>query len=71
METMSMVVVSKMTQLMKKHIILQDLRQTYDIQIQVDITLCRTASPIRSIVLYSHIIIQEVITYRQFEQTWR
>ena len=57
MEGMAMVMMAQMAQLMKKHIVLQDTRKTYYIQIEIDVSLSGTAAPIRCVMLDSHPVI--------------
>ena len=56
---------------MQKDIILKHCRETYYIDIQIDIIFRRAASPVCCIVFYSHSVICEAIAGCQFCKTWR
>ena len=71
MKGMTMVVMTQMTQFMKKYIIPQDIGQPDNIQIEVDIVSGRAASPIGGIMLYGYLIIHEYILPRQLVKTYR
>ena len=71
MESVSVIVMTQVTELVQKDIILQDKRKTDNIEIEVDISLGRTASPIRGIVLYSHPVVCKSISLSQFRQSDR
>ena len=43
MKRMAMILMSQMTQLMQKHIVLKDARKAHDAEIQVDVAICWTA----------------------------
>ena len=62
---MTMVMMTKVTEFMEKDIILKDPRQAYDVQIEIDVSLCGAASPIGSIMLDRDTVIQEVIPVGQ------
>ena len=51
MESMTMIVMPQMTEFVKKDVVLQHMRQTDDIEIQIDIIPSRTAAPVGGIML--------------------
>ena len=62
MEAMSMILMPQMAKLMQKHIVLQHLRKTHYIQIQIDIRSGRTTAPVGCVMLDSHTVIGKTIT---------
>lgn len=60
-ESMTVVLMAKMTQFVKKDIILKDCRKGHDLKIEVDVALCRTTSPIAHIVLDGHAVIDKSV----------
>ena len=56
-ESMSVILMTQVAEFVKKNIVLKHARKTYNIEIQIDITLRRTASPIGGIMLYDHAVI--------------
>ena len=60
---MSMVLMPQMAKFMQKHIILKGLRKTHYIQIQIDVRSGGTAAPVCSVMLDSHAVINESITF--------
>ena len=68
---MAVVRVTKMAEFVKKHIVLQNLGKAYYIEVQVDVSLCRAASPVRGVVLYGDAVIREAVADGEFRQTRR
>lgn len=46
MKFLPMIAMTQVAEFVQKNVVLQDLRQTDDIQIEIDVVLCRTASPV-------------------------
>lgn len=67
---MPMVLMSQMTKLMQKHIVLQHLRKTHYIQIQIDVRSGGTAAPVCSVMLDSHAVICKTITHGELRKAW-
>ena len=68
MKSAAVVMMSQMTQLMQNNIITQDMRQTDDIEIQIDIIPGRTAAPVGSIMLNRNPIVFKTISGSQLDK---
>jgi hypothetical protein len=68
-EGITMVMMTKVAEFMKEHIIPQDLRQTHEIEIQIDIIPGRTTTPVCGIMLYGNPVICKSVSVRQLLQT--
>ena len=71
MESVSMIRMAQVAEFVQKHIVLKHLRQTDNIQVQIDIAFCGTAAPVGSIMLDSYLVICKSLTCRKFCQTHR
>lgn len=64
-EAMAMVMMAKVAEFVEKDVVLKNAWQADDVQIQIDVSLCRTASPVGRIMLDRDTVIQEVIPVGQ------
>ena len=68
MESMTMIVMPQMTEFVKKDVVLQHMRQTDDIEIQIDIITGRTAAPVGGIMLNRNPIVFKTISGSQLDK---
>jgi len=71
MEGMAVVMMPEMAEFMEKDIVPKRVRQTDYVQIEIDVSPGRTASPVGGIVLDSHFVIGESISGGKFRQPHR
>ena len=69
MKGLTMIVMTKMTEFVKEHIITENLRKTHEIEVEIDIVPGRTASPVCRIMLDGHPVIGKSISVGKFLQT--
>ena len=69
MKTRTVIRLPKMAELVQNHVVSEVFRQAQEIEIQFDITLGRTASPVREIVLYEDLGVLESETAGQHFQS--
>ena len=70
-EGMAMVLMREMAEFVEKDIILKGRWEADDLQIQIYISLGRTATPIGGIMLYRDLVVCESIPRSKFFQPWR
>ena len=56
-ETMSVVMVAEVAEFVQKDVVLEHARQAHDTEVQIDITLRRSAAPVGGVMLDCHTII--------------
>jgi len=61
-EGIAVVMMLEMAELMEKDIVPKRVRQTDDVEIEIDVSPCRAASPVGRIMLYGHFVICESVT---------
>ena len=71
MKGMAMIVMTQMTEFVQKYIVLQDPRQTHDIEVQIDVIASGTTPPIGGIMFDCHPVIREAIPCSQLGKTSR
>jgi len=71
MESLTVVVVTKVAELMQKDIVTKRGRQTDDVQIEIDIVSGRAAAPVGGVVLDGHPIVCKSIFFGKLRQTGR
>ena len=57
MEGMAMIMMAKVAEFMKEDIVLKDLGQTYDVQVQVDVSFIGAAAPVGRVMLDCDLVI--------------
>jgi hypothetical protein len=71
MEAFAMVVVTQVAKFVEQNVIAQHKRQTYYIDIQIDIVPGRAAAPVGGIVLYGNTVIHKSIAGGKLGKTHR
>ena len=58
-EVLTMVRMPQMAEFMEKHIVPELFRKPHQVEVQVDVALSRTATPIGGVVLYPDLVVLE------------